>query len=108
MIVEDIIMSKKYFFSFIDDAIWIFRDLTRQRPQSMFDHPFLAVLKNAYERWGLKTQINLFYRTDYFYGMDEFNLSEMTDCYKMEWEAASDWLKLGRHCPTSDSCHRWQ
>ena len=90
-------MSKKYFFSFIDDAIWIFRDLTRQRPKSMFDHPFFAILKNAHERWGLKTQINLFYRTDYFYGMDEFNLSEMTDCYKAEWEAASDWLKLGFH-----------
>ena len=88
---------KKYFFSFIDDAIWIFRDLTRQRPESMFDHPFFATLKAAHDKWGLKTQINLFYRTDYFYGMDEFNLSEMTDCYKAEWEASSDWLKLGFH-----------
>ena len=88
---------KKYFFSFIDDAIWIFRDLTRQRPKSMFDHPFFATLKTAHEKWGLKTQINVFYRTDYFYGMDEFNLSEMTDCYKAEWEENSDWLKLGFH-----------
>ncbi len=88
---------KKYFFSFIDDAIWIFRDLTRQRPESMFDHPFFATLKAAHDKWGLKTQINLFYRTDYYYGMDEFNLSEMTDAYKAEWEASSDWLKLGFH-----------
>ena len=51
-------MDKKYFFSFIDDAIWIFRDLTRQRPASLFDHPFFAILKNAHDRWGLKTQIS--------------------------------------------------
>ena len=90
-------MGKKYFFSFIDDAIWIFRDLTRQRPASLFDHPFFAILKNAHERWGLKTQINLFYRTDYYYGMDEFDLSQVTDAYKPEFEAASSWLKLGFH-----------
>ena len=90
-------MNKKYFFSFIDDAIWVFRDLTRKRPRSLFDNPFFAILKNAHDRYGLKTQINLFYRTDYYYGMDEFNLSQMTDAYKAEFTAASDWLKLGFH-----------
>lgn len=90
-------MNKKYFFSFIDDAIWVFRDLTRERPRSLFDNPFFAILKNAHDRYGLKTQINLFYRTDYYYGMDEFNLSQMTDAYKAEFTAASDWLKLGFH-----------
>lgn len=88
-------MKKAYFF--IDDVIWVLRDLTRQKPASMFDHPFLGMLKTAYERYGIKTQLNLFYRTDYAYGMDEFTLAEMTDCYKAEWEAASDWLKLAFH-----------
>ena len=32
---------------FIDDAIWFLRDLTRQRPKSLFDNPFLAPLKSA-------------------------------------------------------------
>ena len=35
---------------FCDDAIWCLRDLTRQRPKSMFDHPFFAVLKEDIEK----------------------------------------------------------
>lgn len=90
-------MPGKYFLSFIDDVIWVFRDLTRQRPASLFDNPFFKILKTAHDRYGLKTQLNLFYRTDYFYGMDQFNLSEMTDQYKAEFEEASGWMKLGFH-----------
>lgn len=87
----------QYYFSFIDDVIWVFRDLTRQRPKSLFDNPFFKILKNAHEKYDLKTQLNLFYRTDYYYGMDEFTLAEVTDAYKEEFRANSDWLKLGFH-----------
>lgn len=90
-------MAKKYFFSFIDDVIWAFRDVTRQKPASLFDNGFFKILKNAHENYGLKVQLNLFYRTDYAYGVDEFTLSEMTDAYKEEFIASSDWLKLGVH-----------
>jgi len=82
---------------FIDDAIWFLRDLTRRRPKALFDDPFLSVLKECHDRYGLKVQINLFYRTDFFYGMDEFTLAEVTDAYKAEWQANKDWLKLGFH-----------
>ena len=82
---------------YIDDVIWVFRDLTRQRPRSMFDNPFLGALKEAHERYGLKLQLNCFYRTDFFYGMDEFSLADMTDAYKDEWQASKDWLRLGFH-----------
>ena len=89
-------MQKKAFF-FIDDVIWVFRDLTRQNPESLFDHPFLAHLKEAHAQYGLKVQLNLFYQTDRYYGNDEFNLSEMTDRYKQEWTDNADWLKFGFH-----------
>ena len=82
---------------FCDDAIWALRDVTRQRPKSAFDHPFFAVLKECHEKYGLKMQINLFYRTDFFYGMDEFSLKDVTDAYKAEFAAAADWLKFGFH-----------
>ncbi|MBR3222921.1 MAG: hypothetical protein IKF72_11930 [Kiritimatiellae bacterium] len=82
---------------YIDDVIWVFRDLTRQRPKSMFGNPFLGALKDAHERYGLKVQLNCFYRTDIFYGMDEFSLADMTDAYKGEWQASKDWLRLGFH-----------
>lgn len=65
-------MEKKAYF-YIDDVIWVFRDLTRKRPASLFDNAFLNVLKTAHDRYGLKVQLNVFYRTDFFYGNDEFN-----------------------------------
>ena len=89
-------MSKKAYF-YIDDVIWPFRDITRERPASIFDQTLLKMLKEAHDKYGLKVVLNAFYRTDYFYGDDEFTLAEMTDDYKAEWEANSDWLKIGFH-----------
>jgi len=89
-------MEKKATF-FIDDVIWVFRDLTRQRPASMWDNPYMATLKKAHDEYGVKTQLNVFYETDFWYNDDVFTLSDMTDAYKSEFEAASDWLKLGFH-----------
>ena len=82
---------------FIDDAIWFLRDLARKRPKSLFDSDFLGPLKKAHDLFGLKLQINLFFRTDFFYGMDEFTLAEVPADYKAEWQANKDWLKLGFH-----------
>ena len=91
-----VIKMKKTFFYF-DDVIWLFRDLTRQKHDSIFDHFYLKIFKEAHEKYGFKVQMNVFYRTDYFYGTDEFTLSEMTDKYKAEFEANSDWLRFGYH-----------
>ena len=88
-------MKKAYFY--IDDTVWVFRDLARQKPASLFDNPFIKMLKTAHEKYGVKVQLNLFYRTDYAYGYDEFSLAEMPDTYKAEFEAASDWLKMAFH-----------
>ncbi len=87
---------KKTFFYF-DDVIWLFRDLTRQKPESIFDHFYLKIFKEAHEKYGMKVQMNVFYRTDYFYGMDEFTLADMTDRYKEEFKANSHWLRFGFH-----------
>ncbi len=89
-------MKKKSYF-YIDDVVWLFRDLTREKPKSLFDNFFLKILKEAHEKYGLKVQLNLFYRTDFFYGNDEFTLAEMTDIYKTEWEQNADWIRFGFH-----------
>ena len=78
-------LKGRYASFFIDDAIWFLRDIARMRPKSIFDHPFLKPLKEYHDRYGLKLQINLFYRTDFFYGMDECSLREVPDTYKAEW-----------------------
>lgn len=88
-------MKKAYFY--IDDTIWVLRDITRQKPKSLFDNPFMRMLKAAHDKYGLKTQLNLFYRTDYFYGNDDFSLADVTDSYKAEFEASSEWLKMAFH-----------
>lgn len=72
-------LSGKKAFYYCDDVIWLFRDLTRQRPKSLFDNPFLRLMKEAHDKYGMKVQLNCFYRTDFFYGTDEFTLKEMTD-----------------------------
>ena len=59
-------MNKKTLF-FIDDVIWVFRDLTRQRPASLFDNPFMRLLLELHTLYGVKTQLNVFYQTDTFY-----------------------------------------
>ena len=82
---------------FIDDTIWTLRDLARTRPRSIFDVPMLKMLREAHDRWGLKVQMNLFCRTDYFYGTDEFTLREVPADYRPEFEKASDWLRFGLH-----------
>ncbi len=89
-------MEKKAYF-YVDDVIWPFRDITREHPKSIFDQLLLKTLKEAHDRYGLKVTLNTFFRTDYFYGDDEFSLSEMTDAYKKEWEENADWLKIGFH-----------
>lgn len=94
--MKDMNENKKTFF-FIDDVIWVFRDLTRKRPASLFDNPYMKVLKEAHDRYGMKVQLHAFYRTDFYYGNDEFTLADMTDAYKAEWEEASDWIKIGFH-----------
>ena len=99
-------MTKKAFF-YIDDVIWVFRDLTRQRPASMFDNPFLKLMKQGHDLYGMNVQLNVFYRTDFFYGNDEFTLADMTDAYKAEWEEASDWLKLGFHAKQEFPDYPW-
>lgn len=75
----------------VDDNIRFFKEITENHYQSIFDHPYLAMYRRLHEAFGLKVQLNLFYRTD------NFTLSQMSDGYYGEWKANSDWLKLSFH-----------
>lgn len=89
-------MEKLAYF-FIDDVIWVLRDLARRRPDSIYDNDFMRMLKRAHDDNGMTVQLNLFYRTDFFYGDDEFTLAEMPDIYKEEFSEAKDWLRFAFH-----------
>ena len=84
---------------YIDDVLFVFRDLAATKPKSCWEHPFLAHLREAWERYGVKTQLNLFYRGDFFYGVKEamFSLKNVPDMWKGEFQAAKEWLRFGFH-----------
>lgn len=83
---------KKYSF-FIDDNIFFLKDLTRNRPASVFEHFYLANLKRLHEKYGTKFLLNLF-KGDQNSG---FMLDEMPDIYREEFNANKDWLRFSFH-----------
>lgn len=83
---------KRYNF-YIDDHIFLFTDLARQRPRRAFDHFYLKRLKEIHERFGFKVTLNCFFHNDH----QEFTLAEMPDCYRSEFASQSDWLKFSFH-----------
>ena len=86
---------KKYRFS-LDDNIWFLQNLTLHKDEyaSMFEDPYLALLKKIHDKYGSKFHVNIYYETPRNGG---FNLTEMTDQYKEEWKQNSDWLRLSFH-----------
>lgn len=88
-----------------DDNILFLKDLNDKRDvyTSIFDNPYLAVYKKAHDLYSAKVHLNLFYefsetsKPDYSTPREYFNLSMMTDRYKEEFRANSDWLKLAFH-----------
>ena len=84
-------MSERFFCFTVDDNIRFFKEITERGYASIFEHPYLAMYKRLNERFGLKVQLNLFYRCD------GFDLSMMSDAYKDEWAENADWLKLSFH-----------
>ena len=83
-------LMKTYCFT-VDDNIRFLKEITRNRLSSIFDHPYLAMYRRLHEEFGVKVQLNLFYR------LGDFDLSQMSDTYYGEWEENADWLKLSFH-----------
>lgn len=88
-----------------DDNILFLYDINQHKDEykSIFDNPYLALYKKAHDLYGAKVHLNLFYefdnqaRTLFSSPRPYFNLSMMTDKFKDEFAANSDWLKLAFH-----------
>lgn len=86
-----------------DDNILFLQDLTKNKDKynSIFENPYLAVYKKAHDLYGAKVHLNLFYEfipNEHFKEHTEyFNLTMMTDKFKDEFISNSDWLKLAFH-----------
>ena len=77
----------------IDDNIFFLRDLAQRRPGSLFDSFYLRGLRELNRRYGVKVVLNLFFTTP----ENDFTLADFPDCYRSEFDASSDWLKLAFH-----------
>ena len=77
----------------LDDNIWFLKDINANagKYKSIFENPYLGMLKEVHDTFGTKIHLNLFYQTD------GFNLSQMTDKYKSEWKDNAGWLRLSFH-----------
>jgi len=88
----------------VDDNIFFLWDITKNKDvyNSIFENPYLAVYKKAHDLYGAKVRINLFYEIDETYHdvFGKFDLSMVTDKFKSEWIANSDWLHLAFHANT--------
>ena len=94
---------------YIDDVIFCFRDLAAQKPKSIWDHFYFAAFREAHEKYGLKVQMNIFYRNDFYYGARgaEFTLKDMPDTWKAEFQAAKSWLRFGFHSYSEFPDYPW-
>ena len=82
----------------IDDNIRFIKEMEETGAQNLFDHPYPAMLRRLHEKFGIKIQLNLFYR------MTGFDLSMASDRFKDEWQENADWLKLSFHSERENVC----
>ena len=77
----------------LDDNIWFLKDLHLNSDvyKSIFENPYLSFLKQVHDTYGTKIHLNIYYETD------GFNISQLSDKFKAEWKANSDWLHLSFH-----------
>ncbi|HSB15165.1 MAG TPA: hypothetical protein VLE22_11955 [Bryobacteraceae bacterium] len=82
----------RYRFS-TDDNIWFLRDIARnaERYRSIFENPYLALWQDMHRKYGTKVHFNIYYETE------DFNLSQMPDKYRDEWQRNRDWIRLTFH-----------
>jgi len=82
----------RYRFS-VDDNRTFLRDLAlnARRYGSIFDNEYLDFWREMHEKYGTKTQFNIYYQTE------GFNLTKMPRKYRSEWVENADWLRLTFH-----------
>lgn len=82
----------RYRFS-IDDNIEFLKDLGLHAGDynSLFDHWYLGFWREMHREFGVKFHFNIYYQTD------GFDLTQMPDKWKGEWQANADWLRLTFH-----------
>jgi len=82
----------------IDDNIHWLKDIALHDPpyRSIFENPFLAFWREMHEKYGARVHFNIYYETA------GFNLSQMPDRYRKEWQENVPWVRLTFHARSNN------
>lgn len=80
----------------VDDNIWFLQDIAKNAGtyKSIFDNPYLGVYKSVHDEFGTKVHLNIYLDCPEHGG---FDLTQMPDKFKSEWQENSNWLHLSFH-----------
>ena len=81
-----------------DDNILFFKDIAQHADtyRSLFDNAYLAFWREMHRKYGAKVHFNIYYETP------GFQLSQMPDKYRPEWQANADWIRLSFHARANE------
>lgn len=88
----------QYYCFTIDDNIRFLEEIAATHPASLFEHPYLAMLRRLHLRYHLCVQLNTYYS----YTPDSFSLADFPSNYRQEFLNNSDWLKFSFHARHND------
>lgn len=82
----------------LDDNIRFLEESTRDGVDSIFEHPYPALLRRMHEKYGAKFQLNMYES----YEPDSFSLRDAPDRWRAELEQNADWLRFSFHARNND------
>jgi len=76
----------------IDDNIFFLRDIVQQDYASLLDSPYLQNLSRLHDRYGARFAVNIYWTDGH-----GFDLTQIPDRYRGQWEDLAEWLRLSFH-----------
>ncbi len=93
----DTVEMEKWIHFSLDDSIEVFKDITDNQYNSIFENEELGQLKRLHDSYGIVVSLYCFYEKN------GFDLSMATDKYSAEFSENADWLKVGFHSYDEDT-----
>jgi hypothetical protein len=91
----------------IDDNIYFLRDIAQHNYRSLFECPYLKLLRDLHRSYGAKFALNIYFATEEGDG-EAFDLTEFPDRYKKEWQDNANWLMLAFHAYANSPARPYQ
>lgn len=85
----------RYRFS-LDDNIWFLRDIAAKGYRSIFENPYMALWKHLHDTYGTTVHCNTYFQCE------NFNLTQMPDRYRGEFQDNADWFRMTFHALQND------